>query len=212
MKSDFRSSLAWFELADEFGRQVSRAAGGADRPAGSILAGRFPLVTGLVRQPKTQTIGGYFPLFPGYILPPKRVDFPQKVGYPPKSGSAFCGGCESLAGGGLAALAPRPWKRDPRPWKPVLYPSVETRPPTVETIMKRKFDDKDAADFEGAMAFLEGQWAVETWYSIDSETGRGSIQIWLPGTGSVLHLESVDVRRVRVVERNRQRFPDRGNQ
>jgi hypothetical protein len=78
--------------------------------------------------------------------------------------------------------------------------------------MKRKFTEKDAADFEGAMAFLEGQWGVETWYSVDEETGRGTVKIWLPGTESVLHLETVDVRRIRVIERNRQRFPDRGNE
>jgi hypothetical protein len=77
--------------------------------------------------------------------------------------------------------------------------------------MKRKFTEKDSADFEGAMAFLEGQWGVETWYSVDDETGRGTVKIWLPGTESVLHLETVDVRHIRVVERNRQRFPDRGN-
>lgn len=74
--------------------------------------------------------------------------------------------------------------------------------------MKRDFTQKDAADFIGAMQFLEMLWSVKTSYSIDSETGRGTVEIWLPGTDAVLHLETVDVRRIRVVERNRQRFPD----
>jgi hypothetical protein len=77
--------------------------------------------------------------------------------------------------------------------------------------MKRKFTEKDEAAFTGAMEFLEGQWGVETWYSIDTDTGRGVVKIWLPGTESVLHLETVDVRHIRVIERNRQRFPDRRN-
>jgi hypothetical protein len=74
--------------------------------------------------------------------------------------------------------------------------------------MKRKFTADDAAAFTGAMEFLEMMWGVKTHYEIDSETGRGVVRFWLPGTEVVLHLESVDVRHVRVTERNRQRFPD----
>lgn len=74
--------------------------------------------------------------------------------------------------------------------------------------MKRPFTDKDARDFMGAMQFLEMIWSVKTQYEIDRETGRGTVKIWLPGTDAVLHLETVDVRRVRVIERERQRFPD----
>lgn len=74
--------------------------------------------------------------------------------------------------------------------------------------MKRDFTAKDAADFTGAMQFLEMVWGVKTHYELDPETGRGTVKIWLPGTDAVLHLETVDVRRIRVVERNRQRFPD----
>jgi hypothetical protein len=78
--------------------------------------------------------------------------------------------------------------------------------------MKRKFTPDDHAAFSGAMQFLETMWDVRTQYEIDSETGRGVVRIWLPGTEVVLHLESIDVRHVRVIERNRQRFPDRGNE
>jgi hypothetical protein len=78
--------------------------------------------------------------------------------------------------------------------------------------MKRKFTQKDSLDFSGAMEFLEGQWGIQTRYSVDMETGRGTVQIWMPGTQSVLHLETVDVRRIRVVERNLQCFPDRRNE
>lgn len=74
--------------------------------------------------------------------------------------------------------------------------------------MKRKFTAADAAAFTGAMEFLALMWGVKTQYEVDSETGRGVVRIWLPGTEVALHLESVDVRHVRVIERNRQRFPD----
>lgn len=77
--------------------------------------------------------------------------------------------------------------------------------------MKRKFTADDRAAFTGAMDFLESMWGVATQYEIDAETGRGVVRIWLPGTEVVLHLESIDVRHVRVIERNKQRFPDRGN-
>jgi hypothetical protein len=78
--------------------------------------------------------------------------------------------------------------------------------------MNRKFTAKDRASFVGAMEFLENMWGVAAQYEIDSETGRGVVRIWLPGTEVVLHLESIDVRHVRVIERNKQRFPDRGNE
>lgn len=74
--------------------------------------------------------------------------------------------------------------------------------------MKRKFTTDDAAAFTGAMEFLGMMWGVKTHYEIDGETGRGTVRLWLPGTEVVLHLESIDVRHVRVIERNRQRFPD----
>lgn len=76
--------------------------------------------------------------------------------------------------------------------------------------MKRKFTTDDGAAFTGAMDFLSMMWGVKTQYEIDSETGRGVVRIWLPGTEVVLHLEGVDVRRLRVIERNPQRFPDPG--
>ena len=77
--------------------------------------------------------------------------------------------------------------------------------------MKRKFTDDDASKFASTMQMLEIMWGVRTIYSVDSETGRGSISIWLPGTETALHLETIDVRHVMIVERNRQCFPDRGN-
>jgi hypothetical protein len=74
--------------------------------------------------------------------------------------------------------------------------------------MPRKLTDTDQRDFIGAVEFLELMWGVKTHYEIDSETGRGTVRIWLPGTETVLHLEGFDVRRLRVIERNPQRFPD----
>lgn len=78
--------------------------------------------------------------------------------------------------------------------------------------MKRKFTDDDAREFTGAMGFLESYWGIRAHYEIDLNTGRAVVQLWLPGSEAVLHLESVDCRRIRVVERNKQRFPDRGNE
>ncbi len=78
--------------------------------------------------------------------------------------------------------------------------------------MKRKFTEKDSRDFSGAMQFLEGMWGVEVDSQVDLETGKGTVKIWLPGTETVFHLETIDVRHIRVIEREKQRFPDRGNE
>jgi hypothetical protein len=78
--------------------------------------------------------------------------------------------------------------------------------------MKRKFTEKDSRDFSGAMQFLEMIWGVQVDSQVDLDTGKGTVRIWLPGTETVLHLETVDVRHILVVERNKQRFPDRGNE
>lgn len=72
--------------------------------------------------------------------------------------------------------------------------------------MKRQFTQQDGADFVGAMQFLESNWGAQTHYSVDSETGKGTIQIWMPGSQAVLHLETIDVRRLRVVDPNPARF------
>jgi hypothetical protein len=78
--------------------------------------------------------------------------------------------------------------------------------------MRRKFTEKDSRDFSGAMQFLEMMWGVQVDSQVDLDTGKGTVRIWLPGTETVLHLETVDVRHILVVERNKQRFPDRGNE
>jgi hypothetical protein len=78
--------------------------------------------------------------------------------------------------------------------------------------MRRKFTEKDSRDFSGAMQFLEMIWGVQVDSQVDLDTGKGTVRIWLPGTETVLHLETVDVRHILVVERNKQRFPDRGNE
>lgn len=78
--------------------------------------------------------------------------------------------------------------------------------------MKRKFTEKDSRDFGGAMQFLEMMWGVQVDSQVDLETGKGTVRVWLPGTEVVLQLETIDVRHILVVERNKQRFPDRGNE
>jgi hypothetical protein len=78
--------------------------------------------------------------------------------------------------------------------------------------MKRQFTQKDSQDFSGAMKFLELMWGVVVDSQVDLDTGKGTVKVWLPGTETVLHLETVDVRHIRVIEREKQRFPDRGNE
>jgi len=74
--------------------------------------------------------------------------------------------------------------------------------------MKRQLTTADQQTLIGSLDFLEDMWGVKTHYDIDTETGRGTVQVWMPGTNVVLHLESIDVRRIRVIDRNMQRFPD----
>ncbi len=74
--------------------------------------------------------------------------------------------------------------------------------------MKRQLTTADQQTLIGSLDFLEDMWGVKTHYDIDTETGRGTVQVWMPGTNVVLHIESIDVRRVRVIDRNLQRFPD----
>jgi hypothetical protein len=74
--------------------------------------------------------------------------------------------------------------------------------------MKRQMTTADQQTLIGSLDFLEDMWGAKTHYDIDTETGRGTVQVWMPGTNVVLHLESIDVRRVRVIDRNLQRFPD----
>lgn len=74
--------------------------------------------------------------------------------------------------------------------------------------MNKPFTEKDSEDFTGAMQFLEMMWGVKVDSDVDLETGKGTVRVWLPGTETVLVVDSVDVRRLMVVERNKQRFPD----
>lgn len=75
--------------------------------------------------------------------------------------------------------------------------------------MTKPFTDQDSADFTGAMQFLEMMWGVKVDSDVDLDTGKGTLRVWLPGTETVLVMDSIDVRRLMVVERNRQRFPDK---
>jgi hypothetical protein len=74
--------------------------------------------------------------------------------------------------------------------------------------MNKPFTEKDSEDFTGAMQFLEMMWGVKVDSDVDLETGKGTVRVWLPGTETVLVVDSVDVRKLMVVERNKQRFPD----
>ena len=74
--------------------------------------------------------------------------------------------------------------------------------------MPKPFTEKDSENFTGAMQFLELMWGVKVDSDVDLETGKGTVRVWLPGTETVLVVDSVDVRKLMVVERNKQRFPD----
>ena len=74
--------------------------------------------------------------------------------------------------------------------------------------MTKPFTEQDSADFTGAMQFLEMMWGVKVDSDVDLETGKGTVRVWLPGTETVLVMDSIDVRRLMVVERNKERFPD----
>ncbi|NDC64551.1 MAG: hypothetical protein EBZ59_11335 [Planctomycetia bacterium] len=75
--------------------------------------------------------------------------------------------------------------------------------------MKGKLTQKDQERFVGAMQFLEMMAPVQTRFEVDLSTGKGTVKVWFLDTNVVLHLETVDVRRIRVVEREKAVFPDK---
>ncbi len=68
--------------------------------------------------------------------------------------------------------------------------------------------DDELNGFLERMRFLEMMWGARTRFSIDSSTGRGDVQILPPNSETVLFLDNIDARSIRIVERHKGIFPD----
>ena len=58
--------------------------------------------------------------------------------------------------------------------------------------------DELLVQFQGRMSFLETMWGCKTAYDVDLETGRGWLEVRMPGTGVVLRLNRFHVKDVMV--------------
>jgi len=58
--------------------------------------------------------------------------------------------------------------------------------------------DELIVEFQGRMSFLETMWGCKTAYDVDLETGRGWLEVRMPGTGAVLRLNKFNVKDVMV--------------
>lgn len=58
--------------------------------------------------------------------------------------------------------------------------------------------DELLVEFQGRMSFLETMWGCQTAYDVDLETGRGWLEVRMPGTGAVLRLNKFNVKDVMV--------------
>jgi len=58
--------------------------------------------------------------------------------------------------------------------------------------------DELLVEFQGRMSFLETMWGCKTAYDVDLETGRGWLEVRMPGTGAVLRINKFNVKDVMV--------------
>jgi len=58
--------------------------------------------------------------------------------------------------------------------------------------------DELLVEFQGRMSFLETMWGCKTAYDVDIETGRGWLEVRMPGTGAVLRINKFNVKDVMV--------------
>jgi hypothetical protein len=58
--------------------------------------------------------------------------------------------------------------------------------------------DELLVEFQGRMSFLETMWGCKTAYDVDIETGRGWLEVRMPGTGAVLRINRFNVKDVMV--------------
>ena len=72
----------------------------------------------------------------------------------------------------------------------------------------KRMTTDDMREFVERMQFLEDMWGARTHYTVDSETGRGDVQICPPTGETVLFLNHIDVRSIKIVGRHRGLFPD----
>jgi hypothetical protein len=58
--------------------------------------------------------------------------------------------------------------------------------------------DELLVEFQGRMSFLETMWGCKTSYDVDIETGKGWLEVRMPGTGAVLRINRFNVKDVMV--------------
>ena len=58
--------------------------------------------------------------------------------------------------------------------------------------------DELLVEFQGRMSFLETMWGCKTAYDVDIETGKGWLEVRMPGTGAVLRINRFNVKDVMV--------------
>jgi hypothetical protein len=73
---------------------------------------------------------------------------------------------------------------------------------------KRPMTQDDLVGFIERTRFLENLWNCRTDFSIDQSTGRGWLRICPPTGETVLHIDHIDARDIRLIERCRTKFPD----
>jgi hypothetical protein len=58
--------------------------------------------------------------------------------------------------------------------------------------------DELLVEFQGRMSFLETMWSCKVAYDVDIETGKGWLEVRMPGTGAVLRINKFNVKDVMV--------------
>jgi len=85
-----------------------------------------------------------------------------------------------------------------------IYRSSRNNPPQVHATTQKGLampsppSDELLVEFQGRMSFLETMWGCKTAYDVDLETGRGWLEVRMPGTGAVLRLNKFNVKDVMV--------------
>jgi hypothetical protein len=77
-------------------------------------------------------------------------------------------------------------------------PSVFSSTTQKGSAMPSPPSDELLVEFQGRMSFLETMWGCKTAYDVDIETGRGWLEVRMPGTGAVLRINKLNVKDVMV--------------
>jgi hypothetical protein len=85
-----------------------------------------------------------------------------------------------------------------------IYRSSRNNPPQVHATTQKGLampsppSDELLVEFQGRMSFLETMWGCKTAYDVDLETGKGWLEVRMPGTGAVLRINRFNVKDVMV--------------